>query len=489
MKNILFGFLLTTLIGCASKQQKTTSEKIEPQTEKSFADMHKDWKGTTQIKENRSLEFIVSFSISDGTPQGTISIPNQMIKDLPLSEVKLEDGKLFFMIKPAGAPEMYWAKYSFDGVLDNQEVSGFLEQGGRQFETILSQTDAPVALNRPQMPTAPFPYTEQEVAYINPEDKASLAGTLTMPTGDGPHPAVLLISGSGQQDRDSSVFGHKPFWVIADHLTRQGIAVLRMDDRGTGKSTGVRLDLTSLIFAQDVEAGVEFLASQSDIDAKRIGLIGHSEGGMIAPIVASQRSDVSFLVLLAGPGVNGLEVLTQQNYDILKASGISTEDLEPLKVAYRGAMSYESTPEEAYKHAVELIKIQAKSGSEPLSQSKIEESARKLLMSKGKAWLKTFLTLEPSEYLTKVKSPVLALNGSLDLQVSAAVNLAAIEKSLKAGGNQDFTVQSLEGLNHMFQQAQTGLVSEYEIIEETFNPKALNVMTDWILLKTKMNAD
>jgi uncharacterized protein len=448
--------------------------------EQEFFTTHPTWNGSSQITANVSLDFSVAFEINEGTVAGTISIPAQNAYDIPLEDIRLEDNTLYFTLKPAGMPKLMWAKYSFEDVTTEGQHMGSLRQGGKSFPTTLEKGEPPT-INRPQTPQAPFPYTSRDVEYNNPEDGTSFAGTLTIPSGEGPHPVVLLITGSGSQDRDETIFQHKPFWVIADHLTREGVAVLRVDDRGVGGSTGVRDDLTTLTFAGDVSCGLDFLKQQPEIDPQNMGLIGHSEGGIIAPIVASQRDDVAFIVLLAGTGVNGFDVLLRQNEDIYRAAEVSEEQIEKLLLHYRNAMDPTIQTDDEYERAKLLTQVQLEINQTELPEEELEKAIQELITIKNLPWMQTFMTLEPADYLSKVSSPVLALNGTLDLQVAHDQNLQAIETALQKGGNTSYRMVALKELNHMFQKAQTGTIDEYGMIEETFNQEALELMSTWLL--------
>jgi pimeloyl-ACP methyl ester carboxylesterase len=351
--------------------------------------------------------------------------------------------------------------------------------------------------SRPQEPKPPFPYDEEEVVYNNEKDRVQLAGTLTLPRTKGPFPAVLLITGSGPQDRNESVMGHKPFLVLADHLTRLGIAVLRVDDRGTGKSTGKFIEATSEDFAADALAGVEYLKSRKEIAPRRIGLIGHSEGGLIAPMLAVRSTDIAFIVMMAGPGLTGEEIITRQTRLISQAGGVSDEliaqnrDVQQRIFAIvkqeKDSVVAEKRIREEIKTFRELAgKIQA--GSTEEQQKAVNliavaiESQAKLVVT---PWFRFFLTYDPRTALTKVRCPVLAINGEKDLQVPAEENLAAIRQALEAGGNKDYEAINLPNLNHLFQTCRTGAISEYMQIEETISPSALETISKWILKHVK----
>jgi dipeptidyl aminopeptidase/acylaminoacyl peptidase len=352
-------------------------------------------------------------------------------------------------------------------------------QSGESSQSTANST----AQNRPQEPKKPYPYDEEEVGYENKRDGVKLAGTLTLPRGKGPIPAALLITGTGPQDRNESVSGHKPFLVLADYLTRQGIAVLRVDDRGVGGSTGSLADSTAENFAADVMAGIAFLKSRKEINPKQVGLIGHSEGGSIAPMVAAQNDDVAFIVLMAGTGLTGEETLYLQGALILKAGGASAEQLAKQRATQESMfkiLKEEKDPATTEKRL-----------HEELSRNLTEEDKKKAeqaIMANIKRvntpWFRHFLTFDPRPALQKVKCPVLALNGENDLQVPANENLREIGAALKAGGNKDVTVVRLPKLNHLFQTSETGSPNEYAKIEETIAPVALKTIGDWILKQT-----
>jgi uncharacterized protein len=301
----------------------------------------------------------------------------------------------------------------------------------------------------------------------------TLAGTLTIPQGKGPFPAVLLITGSGPQDRDESLLGHKPFLVLSDWLTRKGIEVLRADDRGMGKSTGVFGTATTADFATDVEAGVAFLKTRPEVNAKKIGLIGHSEGGIIAPMVAARNPDVGCIVMLAGSGVPGDQILVEQRKLIAEAGGMSKEQAEKEALEERAVLALVVKEKDSPELEKDLRAGLEKDVKEPELGAQV-----KVLTS---PWFRYFLAYDPGPALKKVKCPVLALNGEKDLQVPPDLNLPTISKALTEGGNKNFEVVELPGLNHLFQTATTGSPTEYATIEETMSPVVLGKVSEWIL--------
>ena len=347
-----------------------------------------------------------------------------------------------------------------------------------------------LAPKRPQTPTPPFPYAVEQVSFTNPAaPDVTLAGTLTIPEGPGPHPVVVLISGSGPQDRDETIFAHKPFAVLADHLSRKGVAVLRYDDRGVAASTGDFAQATSREFASDAWSAVEFLRTRSDIDAKRIGLIGHSEGGIVGPAVAAEHpKQIAFVVMLAGPGVPGHEIIREQLGLIMKASGADDEAIarergfsERMYVALLA-----SEPGQA-RAALEPVLKEWYEGLDPAEKQGIgdfEQAVDDRVKPLDTPWMRYFLAYDPAPTLKKLKMPVLAINGDLDLQVAPDQNMPAIQKALAKNEQAEFV--RLPGLNHLFQPATTGSPNEYGSIETTLDPAMLEVVSKWVRKQAKL---
>src|ERR1043165_4847182 len=398
--------------------------------------------------------------------------PDQGATDLPIDSIVLDGTKLTFSAAQFGI--------NYEGTLSDtgDEISGTFKQRGGSSPMIFKRVVEVPKLNRPQDPKKPYPYDEQEVSYRNEKDNVKIAGTLTLPRGSGPFPAVLLITGSGSQDRNETIKGHHPFLVWADHLTRNGIAVLRVDDRGMGGTDPGSLSATSENFAEDVVAGVNFLKQHKAIDPKMIGLIGHSEGGMIAPMVAARSKDVSFIVLLAGVGQRGEDVIYTQIELIHKAQGTPPETLAHILSLSRriNAIVKTETDEKRIEQGINE-EIAAYVGSLGDSQKApfepVAKEIKAFIPMYKTPWYRYFIMFDPQPVLKNVKVPVLALNGEHDLQVAWKENLDLIAASLKAGGNQDVTVRAFPNLNPLFQTSPTGLLSEYIQIEETISPEAL----------------
>lgn len=442
------------------------------------------WAGALELP-GAELEMIFRVaSEADGVWSATLDVPAQGATGIPVTEVRQDGETIIFDV--ALIAGIYSGQLNSDGTA----LEGIWEQSGMQIPLTLQKTLEELAgPNRPQEPKPPYPYSEVDVKYPNHKAGIELAGTLTVPEGDGPHPVVILISGSGAQNRDEELMGHKPFHVLADYLTRRGIAVLRFDDRGVGESTGNFATATTLDFTDDVLAGVEFLKTRPEIDPARIGLIGHSEGGLVAPMAANATSDVAFIVLMAGPAVNGEQISLLQTDLILRASGASEEDiaeqralLEALFELARNVEDMEQTA--AAMRDVLMASFETLSEEELAALGDVETAIAVQISQLLSPWYQFFMTYDPMPALKDVTCPVLAINGSKDLQVPAQLNLSLIEQALQEGGNKNYTVLELADLNHLFQTAQTGSPDEYYLIEETMSPVALEVMGDWLVQVT-----
>ena len=479
---IMFGSLIclalimsssASMIGFA-QQQDTSEISIEG-----------IWEGKLKVP---GTELRIVFKISknsDGTLTAALDSPDQGVTDIPVEEVIFKDNTLRLEVKSVGA--VFEGKISEDFLV----IEGEWKQSGQTLPLTLKRVDKAVEILRPQEPKKPYPYIEKKVAYTNLKAGVKLVGTLTLPSDKGVFPAVLLITGSGAHDRDETIYNHRPFLVLADYLTRQGIAVLRVDDRGMGESTGNFSQATSEDFASDVLAGVEYLKTFKEIDPKKIGLIGHSEGGLIAPMVAIKSSDVAFIVLMAGPGLIGEEILYLQGALISRAMEASKEDIaknRQFNEKIFSVLKEERDGEIAEKRLRQMFMEdwEKMSDEEKEQISDPEVFLKAQLQSLLSPWLKFFLTYDPKPTLSKVRCPVLAINGEKDLQVPPKENLSAIEEAFKAGGNQNYTIKELPGLNHLFQTSQTGVPSEYAKIEETISSVALKIVGDWILEQTKI---
>ncbi len=373
----------------------------------------------------------------------------------------------------------------------NSTIEGTLKQFGQEFPMNLSQTPVEKEkANRPQEPTPPYPYYTEEVTFNNDGADITLAGTLSLPKKNGNFPAVILISGSGPQNRNEEVLEHKPFLVIADYLTRNGIAVLRYDDRGVEKSTGNFNTATTADFATDVENAVSYLQTRKEINKKKIGLIGHSEGGIIAPMIAAKSDDLAFIVLLAGTGIPGKQLLDLQQRLMAEASGLSGSNLEKMLSITKNAHDivkksegFEQLYTDLSAYFKKVLEDNPNSGK-PAGISD-EDFIKYQVGQFANPWMIYFIKHNPTPVLEKVKCPVLALNGAKDLQVPSEINLRAIREALEKGGNKDVTTKEFAELNHLFQECKTGLPAEYGDIEQTFSPVVLEEILNWILKQVK----
>ncbi len=431
-----------------------------------------NWSGQLELPTSK-LEIIFKISVNEnGKLSSKMDVPLQGAKDLPVSKTEVRNDSLFL--------DVAMIMGNFKGAFEtDKKIAGVWKQGGAELTLILEKTDKVTKLNRPQTPQPPFPYIEKEVEYLNSKSGLKLAGTLTIPQDAKECPAVILITGSGAQDRDETIFEHKPFMVIADHLTRNGIAILRVDDRGVGGSEGNISESTSEDFAGDVLAGVEFLKTVDVIDHTKIGLIGHSEGGIIAPIVATKTDDITFIVLLAGPGISGEQILYEQGELINRAAGMTDEQTKQNRKLQEALFDILLNEKDSTKQ-LDRLQRTLSGGVYPM----LDDEKKKLIDAQvagvNNIWFKYFLTYNPYPTLTKVTCPVLALIGEKDLQVPPKANLEAIKKALTEGDNKNFKTIELENLNHLFQNCETGAIDKYAQIEETISPEVLEIVKDWI---------
>jgi pimeloyl-ACP methyl ester carboxylesterase len=438
---------------------------------------------------------------ADGGLEGKMDSPDQGAKDIRFDSVAASNSKDGLSVRC----EIKAIGGVFEGILkkDGSEIKGTWSQGGGSLPLVLKRVEKtaenkspqdpqkPAGNRRPQDPQKPYPYDEEDVAYDN---KAApgvrLAGTLTIPRTAGPHAAVLLITGSGPQDRDEALMGHRPFLVLADHLTRHGIEVLRVDDRGTAKSTGDFSKATTEDFATDVLAGIEFLKGRKEVNHKQIGLVGHSEGGIIAPLVASKSSDVAFIVMMAGTSLTGEQIIYLQGALISKASGVSDEEIAKSRAGQEAIFNVMREEKDNTAAENKIRKLLAE------EVAALSDEQRKALNPSGAAmqaqikrflspWFRFFAVYDPKPALTKVKCPVLAINGEKDLQVPPGKNLPGIAEALEAGGNGDYEIVKLPNLNHLFQNSTSGSPAEYAKIDETIAPAALEIISSWIVRHVK----
>ena len=439
------------------------------------------WQGSLTVRQVMELRLVLHVNrAADGSLAGTMDSIDQGATSIPISAISEARGSVRIEIRKIGGE--FTGKISDDG----SEIAGDWKQGGQTLPLTWKRLAQAPDTARPQDPKKPYPYDEHEVTIENQQAGLTLAGTLTIPRGAGPHPAAILLSGSGPQDRNEAIMGHRPFLVLADHLTRQGIAVLRFDDRGVGQSTGQFSQATHEDFVEDALAALAFLRRRPEVDARRIGFIGHSEGGITAPIAALRAPDVAFLVLLAGVGVPTDQLLERQSTDILRQLGTtqeiidrSTRQQQEVFGLIKEGRSDEEVRARVRTIAAEQIKELTEEQQRALgiTEATIEGQTKTVLSP----WFKKLLVYDPRPTLKQVRCPVLAINGDKDIQVAAGDNLRAIREALAAGGNTRVVTRELPGLNHLFQPCQTGAVAEYGQIEVTFAPEALTTSSDWLL--------
>ncbi len=444
-------------------------------------DLSGTWEGAVTTAAGQDVRLVFHFRWADDAWSVTWDSPDQGAIGLPGGPVTIDGSSVSIALSVIQGG--YDAQVSADG----ESMVGTFKQGPASIPLSVARTARTVApLERPQEPLPPFPYLAEDVAFLNPVGGHRLAGTLTVPEGRGPFPAAILISGSGPQDRNETIQGHKPFLVLAHHLTLAGIAVLRFDDRGVGASGGDFAAATSADFATDVAAGIDYLATRPEIDESRIGLVGHSEGGLIAPLVATQRDDVAYLVLLAAPGLPGDEILLMQGALIARAGGadeVAIRDSQSVQREIFAALEGASDPSAARDRVLAILTeaarrlTPAQRQSSGLTESGIESQAAQVTSP----WFRYFLRHDPRGPLARVQAPVLALAGERDLQVPPRENLREIRAALRRAGNEDVTTLELRRLNHLFQTSVTGAPSEYGAITETFAPEALELISTWIL--------
>jgi len=434
------------------------------------------WDGDVELP-GAQLHFTATLTPGEAW-SGVIDIPAQGARGMPLVDINSTPTRVAFTLQPPGAPDA--ARAVFSGAREGDRVEGALEQGGAKLPLTMRRLqagEAPATLRRPQTPAPPFPYAVEEVSFTT--GAVTHAGTLTLPPGPGPHPAALLITGSGAQDRDETIFEHRPFAVIADHLTRAGVAVLRVDDRGVGGTGGSTAEAPAEVLVGDVRAGVALLRGRPAIDGARVGVIGHSEGGMTGPMAAAEDPGIAFVVMLAGPGVPSREILLAQGRTAYAAGGAEGARLERVVALHAAALDAPADDPAALEAAVRaLVAAQLELAGAPMSEAAVQGG----LAQFQSPWFRSFLGQAPATYLARVRCPVLALIGEKDFQVPPEMNLPALRAAL--AHNPDATIEQLPGLNHLFQTAQTGLLEEYAQIEETFAPAALARVTGWVVAKS-----
>lgn len=438
------------------------------------------WQGSLQVAPGSELAVFFELKGQTTALTGTLSVPQQTSQLLPLSSVVLRHDSLLL------GSDMLHARFAGKFSADGQQVAGAWFQSGVQLPLTLRRSSekdkAAAAPRRPQLPQGPFPYRSEDLTFPNKVASFDLAGTLTLPVGKGPFPAVVLVSGSGPEDRNETVLGHQPFLILADYLTRRGFAVLRYDDRGVGQSKGTYKGATTTDFTTDARAALTYLRTRPDIRPHQVALLGHSEGGLIGWLAAAQPGGPDLLVALAGPGLPGDAILLRQQADLARAAGADSASIGRTFRLHRALFA------ELHRQPATLPTDQLTAKLLAVVQQQqpgagTEQAQQAVARTYSEPWMRAFLSLDPATYLAKVKCPVLALNGANDLQVAADQNLPAIARGLRAAHNPDVTIKTLPQLNHFF-QTDPAATSRYASIEETFAPSALQLIGDWLSART-----
>lgn len=438
-------------------------------------DIEGDWNGVLEVNAQTKLRLVVHIKKESDGFKSTLDSPDQGAKDIPVQTTTYDGSTLTLAIQAAGI--------QYSGSHEGDVIKGTFKQGGGSFELQLNRGNiVGGGPKRPQEPKPPFSYYTEDVVFKNEKAGVTISGTLSLPSNSSIYPVVILISGSGPQNRDEELLGHKPFLVLADYLTKQGIGVLRYDDRGVSRSTGDFKTATTNDFAQDVRAAVAYLKSRKEVS--KIGLIGHSEGGMIAPMVAAHNNDIAYIVLLAGPGTRCDELLLKQQELIGKANGESAKDLalgKEINTKIFALINKHKDQSKLNKAITKYLNTILKKHPEALPKDKsADQYIDEEIKSISSPWMLYFLRHDPTPFLRKVKCPTLALNGAKDLQVPSMDNLTAIKNTLTKAGNKAVTIKEYSDLNHLFQHCTTGSPVEYPTIEETMSVEVLQDVVKWI---------
>ena len=439
------------------------------------------WQGLLNAGKQLRVVFIISEG--NGKLSATMESPDQGVKDIPCSDVSVKGDSLH--IELASLKSGYSGRFEADG-----SVAGVLNQGGMKFNLILKKVDKVEGPERPQTPVPPFAYKSEDVIYHNKDKSIQYGATITIPNGKGPFPAIIMSTGSGSQNRDEELMGHKPFAVIADYLTKKGYIVLRVDDQGVGKTTGNPETATTADYAKDVMVGLEYLKTRKEADKKKLGIMGHSEGGLIAEMVAAENKDVHFIVILAGPGINIIQLMEEQNAAVLRNARLSQEAIEAYLPLY-GEIATIVANVSSHKEAEEQIAAAIhtwKAKTHPNivlafgmnTDEGVSEMVKEFTGLYDAPWWRFFIAQEPKQYLEKLNCKVLALNGEKDIQVISESNLAGIRAALAKSKSPKYDVQEMKGLNHLFQKCNSCTIQEYGTLTETFSPEALAVIGDWL---------
>ncbi|ANQ51327.1 alpha/beta fold hydrolase [Flammeovirga sp. MY04] len=431
------------------------------------------WKGTLNLP-NGKLDIIFKISTKNNELKGIMDIPAQGVKGLPIHEIKYHHPIIQINLPNLGIEYV-------GSVMDDDNIEGHFKQGGQKFSmNLVKNLSEETPLAKPQEPKPPFKYVVKDIEFYNQEDGIMLSGTFTRPTDLKRYPTVILIAGSGPSDRDQTILGHKPFLLLADVLTKKGFAVLRFDERGVGQSQGDFSKATTYDFKKDVEAAISFLKKRTEVDPSKIGLIGHSEGGIIAQMIASESSDIAYTVLMASPTILGRDLLLHQKRQIEILSGVPDKAVAANQEIFENAYNIIINNEQPLDTRLrEYFKHQYQNN---ISNQQLNS----IVQGMTNKWFIEFVKLDPKKYLEKIKTPLYALNGSNDVQVIADENLQVVNDVLTNNENPNFKTEKLEGLNHLFQESTSGLPAEYGLLDQTLSPVFLEKVSSWLVEVVKV---
>lgn len=433
------------------------------------------WEGKLSVG-SMNLRLVFHIQANDSLLSASFDSPDQGARGIQFTKATFNGTTIQLQYAPNNS--------IFEGTLNDPKtiINGSWSQGGQKIPLSVTKTNKVQVASRPQTPKPPFSYDTVAVTFDGGDNDVQLSGTLTVPKGKGPFPAFILLSGSGPQNRNEEILDHVPFAVIADYFTKKGWAVLRYDDRGVGESKGTFSTATTKDFTKDAVKALEFLRKYPRINPQKIGLCGHSEGGIIAQQIAGdKKSNPSFIIMLAGPALSGADILALQNKAILQASGVDTA-LASWYARYLRTEVYPTVmnnlPKEQVvsKLAEALDRMFTTFSQEELNRLGVNPTVVKAMMSQmTMPWLREFLQYDPQNNLHVISCPVLALFGENDMQVLADINKRMLQKHCPKA-----TIHIMPKLNHLFQTAETGMPIEYGSIEETFSPTALQTMETWL---------
>ncbi|MBX2997904.1 MAG: alpha/beta fold hydrolase [Caldilineaceae bacterium] len=482
---------LVILVGCAIRVPTAQPAPLPAvdaaPVDSGRTDLEGRWDGSISIMGTQ-LRIIVNFTRDGDGWVGTIDIPQQGASDIPLHSISFDSPRVHFEMLSGPQLAVLEGELQADG-----SIAGTFSQSG------FTGTFQLLPVADPEIEAVAeedLPYTAEEVTFSHGD--VSLAGTLTLPEGDGPHPALILVTGSGPQNRDEEIYlapGYRPFAVIADTLTRQGIAVLRYDDRGVGGSTGEVESATSADFAEDTESALNYLLDRDEIDPAQIGILGHSEGGMIATMLAARNPDIAFIILMAGPGLSGYDVVLEQAVLLAADGGASAEELESVRTRQTQVLDTVRNDEGWDELEVLIQDIIAEQLAQLPDAQKaqlgdLDAYAANVVAQQMAAlqspWYRFFIAYDPAEDLAQISVPVLAIFGGLDLQVPAEANADAVRAAAEAAGNEDVTIEIIPNANHLFQAAETGGVDEYSLLAPEFVPGFLELISEWLLARVEL---